>query len=95
MGWTQQDLIDVLGVGCIRFVDPDSDLWVVNCVRFEPGAPIPRVGERVFLPGDGRIGSYEVTQVRYIYDRAAEQRHAPQAALLAIEIRVRKLGFVH
>ena len=95
MAWTQQDLMDAIGVGCIRFVDPESDRWVVNHVRIEAGTPIPRVGERVFLPGEGRMGSYEVAQVRYFYDKAPEQLSPPQAALLAIEVRVRKLGFVH
>jgi hypothetical protein len=90
--WNEDDR-GAVKEGCISFYDADADV-VLNVVSMGPDACVPRVGERVWLPGEARHSSdgHEVAEVRYLYAEVREQEHANQACQIGVQVRVRRLA---
>jgi hypothetical protein len=82
---------------CISFFDL-TEQCTVNIVPFERMAAIPRVGDRITLPGesgeDGNAGAgkYEVAGVDFYYRKASDVNRPAPAVPFAIQINVRKLA---
>lgn len=84
--------------GCLEFAYADMKCGI-NLVPLEAVTAIPRVGDRVLLPGETRDfknlggGYYEVVSVEFIYLEAPDEVDQPCPALPSkIVVKVRSLN---
>jgi hypothetical protein len=84
---SNSDTMKLVGEDCINFYDLDGSVGV-NLVPITPDVYLPRVGERVYLPGDKGSGAglYDVIGVRHLYVSVA----GPKARLTSVQVDVRK-----
>jgi hypothetical protein len=86
-----------VGEDCLNFYDVDTKC-VVNLIPIKSAAAIPRVGERVYLPGEtDKVknyggGMYEVVGVDHYYREDHKDNRPCPATPLAIQIKVRKVA---
>ncbi|MGD0308427.1 MAG: hypothetical protein ABSC02_03980 [Acidobacteriota bacterium] len=75
-------------VHCLQFQD---DSKIIAVIPFSKVHFVPRVGERVTLPGEGGVGGilYEVVAVGYRYAEVTEKAEQPgQAKLTKVSVKV-------